>query len=473
MQNSRKQASRGRRFAVRNAGMLIAAAIALFLALSFFLIPDFFSLKYDSRAAVAEVASSSGSQEVRHEPVQDGSGHVLSPSSVKALYMTSWVAGSPDIRGHILGLLDTTEANAVVIDIKDYTGMISFETGDPDLDGSGCIERRIRDLPDLIAGLHAKGIYVIGRVAVFQDPCYVKNHPEVAVKRKSDGAVWKDDKGLAWVDMGSEDAWAYAVKIAKASHALGFDEINFDYVRFPSDGNMKDISFVSGNIPKPEVFRNFFEYLDKELRGGKATYEAPVPQIVKTVGQNSMSSSSTASPATPVNISGTAKDPAFDAHFDLISGTSSAAVKARQAKISAGRGEDRVITSADLFGMVTTNKDDLGIGQVLENALPYVDYVYPMVYPSHYPPTWNGFKNPAANPYEVIQISMSAAMARARAQGLNPLKLRPWLQDFDMGATYTAEMVRKQIQATYDIGLTGWLLWDASNKYTPAALRAK
>ena len=126
--------------------------------------------------------------------------------------------------------------------------------------------------------------------------------------------------------------------------------------------------------------------------------------------------------------------------------------------------------SADLFGMVTTNTDDLNIGQVLENTLPYVDFVAPMVYPSHFPPTWNGLKNPAANPYDVIHYSMNKAVERAKAMGEDPLKLRPWLQDFNMGATYTKEMVRSQIQATYDVGLTSWMMWDPSNTYTEGSL---
>ncbi len=120
--------------------------------------------------------------------------------------------------------------------------------------------------------------------------------------------------------------------------------------------------------------------------------------------------------------------------------------------------------------MVTTNTDDLNIGQVLENTLPYVDFVAPMVYPSHFPPTWNGLKNPAANPYDVIHYSMGKAVERAKAMGEDPLKLRPWLQDFNLGATYTKDMVRAQIDATYDVGLTSWMMWDPANTYTEGSL---
>ena len=132
-----------------------------------------------------------------------------------------------------------------------------------------------------------------------------------------------------------------------------------------------------------------------------------------------------------------------------------------------------VPTSADLFGMVTTNTDDLNIGQVLENAAPYFDYIAPMVYPSHYPPNFNGWKNPNNYPYEIIKFSMGSAVTRLENASTTPLKLRPWLQDFDYGGDYDAADVRAQIQATYDVGLTSWMLWDPSNKYTREALKSE
>ena len=121
--------------------------------------------------------------------------------------------------------------------------------------------------------------------------------------------------------------------------------------------------------------------------------------------------------------------------------------------------------------MTTSNYDDLGIGQVLEDALTYFDFVYPMVYPSHYPANFNNWKNPSEKPYEVILYAMSKAVSRANVASTSPNKLRPWLQDFSINGTkYTAEMVREQIKATYDSGLNGWLLWNASNVYTVPAL---
>ena len=326
--------------------------------------------------------------------------HIKTPEPVKAIYMTSWVASTPSIAKKVIEVVDTTEANALVIDIKDYTGNVSFVSGDPRLADEGVEENRIKNIKEFIGELHKKNIYVIGRVAVFQDPHLVKKRPELAVKTASNkNTVWKDRKGITWLDAGSQEVWDYAVLIGEVSYDVGFDEINYDYIRFPSDGNMKDIYYpISEGKSKPEVLKSFFSYLNDTIR------------------------------------------------------------------------KKGIPISADLFGMVTTNTDDLNIGQVLENTLPYVDFVAPMVYPSHFPPTWNGLKNPAANPYDVIHYSMGKAVERAKAMGEDPLKLRPWLQDFNLGATYTKEMVRDQIQATYDVGLTSWMIWDPSNTYTPGGL---
>lgn len=332
--------------------------------------------------------------------------HIKTPDSVRAIYMTSWVAGTPSLRANIVKLVQETEINSLVIDIKDDTGKISYEVMDPELKAVGSEEIRVRDMREFIGRLHADDIYVIGRVASFQDPFMAKNNPEFAVKRASDGAVWRDRKGLTWMDAGSKGHWEYLARIAKDAYAAGFDEIQFDYIRFPSDGNMADIFFPHSNGKvKHEVIKEFFAYLDTELRG------------------------------TGLKI------------------------------------------SADLFGMVTTNTDDLGIGQVLEDAFPHFDYISPMVYPSHYPNGFNGYKNVNAVPYEVVKFAMDGAVRRLKHYNAvvasTTVELRPWLQDNDYPVPYTPAMVRAQIQATYDSGLDSWLLWDAGNTYTKAALLPK
>ncbi|MBX4189041.1 putative glycoside hydrolase, partial [Candidatus Parcubacteria bacterium] len=330
--------------------------------------------------------------------------HIAPPVGLKAIYMTACVAATPSWREHLKDMIKESELNAVVVDIKDYTGTISFVDKDlqPESPG-GC---RVKDMQEFVDELHQDNIYVIGRITVFQDPFYAKTHPDLAVKSKASAGVWKDHKGLAFIDVGAKPYWDYVISLAQTSYELGFDEINFDYIRYPSDGNMKDTDYTwtVGTSTKAEMVKSFFEYLHDNLK------------------------------------------------------------------------DTGVKTSADLFGLVTVAQDDLGIGQVLENALPNFDYVDPMVYPSHFAPGTNGYRNPADNPYEIIKYSMAGGVAKEEALNIKlgiatstPSKLRPWIQDFDLGATYDAAKVRAQIQATYDVGLTSWLSWDASNKYTPEA----
>ena len=390
----------------------MALAGATFISL-IFIFPYFFDVTYSAPSFLKESVVN-----VAQVPVFLVT-HLKTPEPLKALYMTSCVAGTLSWRDSLKKLIETTELNAVVIDIKDYTGSVSFK------ETSKCF---INDLRAFISELHVRNIYVIGRISVFQDPAYTKLFPELAVKKKSDGEVWKDYKGLSFIDVGARPYWDYIVDISKEAYALGFDEINYDYVRYPSDGNVADTlyTWTTGTTTKTEMLKSFFEYLHNELKD---------PSTRSTDSES------------PRGIRGA---------------TSSGQVP---------------VLSVDLFGMTMTVTSDMNIGQVLELALPYFDYVSPMVYPSHYPATWNGFANPAEYPYEVVKISMSSAVKRETAwnllQGLastTPSKMRPWLQDFNLGATYGPDKVRAQIQATYDVGLTSWMLWNAGNKYTISAL---
>ncbi|PIR89380.1 MAG: hypothetical protein COU07_00575 [Candidatus Harrisonbacteria bacterium CG10_big_fil_rev_8_21_14_0_10_40_38] len=401
------------------------------------------------------------------------------PKIIKAIYATGWSAGNQQKVQYFIDLIKKTELNAIVIDIKDYSGYVLYNTELEAPIKYHAVDVRIPHLNSLIKQFHDEGIYVIGRLSVFQDPRLSLARPDLAIKSLSTGGVWKDRKGLSWIDPASEDAWAYNASIAKEVFDRGIDEVNFDYIRFISDGDLADATypFWDQKTARKKTIESFFAYLRKTLSS------------------------------------------------DII--------------------------SADLFGLVTVAYDDLGIGQYLEAALPYFDYIAPMVYPSHYQSGFRGFKNPADHPYEVVYESISGAVERIRklyialapptptpiqtpTPTLSPTPtpdefmeptpspssstsptptptptpteepkpkvrlatLRPWLQSFDLGAIYTPETIRKQMQATYDAGrdaatcatqfpkpestsmppitvddlypcapVTGWMLWSPSNIY--------
>jgi hypothetical protein len=393
--------------------MIVGLAAAGFFSVSYFGIPRTATINYNDSGAspIFNTGNSQDSQsgtDEKHEEIFVAT-HIETPEAVKALYMTSWVAGTADFRNKLVKLIDETEINSVVIDIKDYSGKVAFEVHDPLIKEIGSQEIRIPDIRQFIKMLHEKGVYVIGRVSVFQDPHLVGKRSDLAVKRESDGEIWKDYKGISWLDAGSKEVWEYMVALGKESYSNGFDELNFDYVRFPSDGNMNDIYYpfseekvlADPDYGKAEVIRDFFAYLSEGLKGSG------------------------------------------------------------------------VVLSVDLFGMVTTNPDDLNVGQVLEYAEPYFDYIAPMVYPSHYPRGFNGWQNPNHYPHEIVKFSMDSAVKRLIAASSTPDKLRPWLQDFDYGGNYGVAEVRAQIQAVYDAGLTSWMIWSPSNIYTTEALLKK
>ncbi len=434
-------------------GILFLGSIA-----AYFLLPEVFAAPYTSAGKYKKETTASQKKETKTVAEEEAiittplladiPRYIATPKAVKAIYMTQCVAGTPSFREKLITLADETEINSIMIDIKDFSGGIGFQTENPALLPFVSDRCRADDMRALIARMHEKGIYVIGRITVFQDPLQTKAHPERAVQSASTGGVWKDNKGLSFIDVGTQEHWEYIVELSRESRLLGFDELNYDYVRYPSDGNMKDARFRDMNgRTKAEVLETFFAYLAKRV-----------------------------------------KDPAL---------------------YGAGVGVPAI--SADLFGMTTTNTDDLNIGQVLERALPYFDYVAPMVYPSHYPPNFNGWKNPNSVPYELIHFVMKEGVRRTIATstpihwlGGEPIyreekvstgtsttetkkvftglyskpaydaqKLRPWIQDFDYGGNYDVAEVRAQIKATYDVGLTSWMLWAPSNIYTRGALRVE
>jgi hypothetical protein len=157
----------------------------------------------------------------------------LSPFSPKGLYLSFWGAGHGGLRGAALKLIEETELNALVIDVKGDLGLLSYPSGIP-LAGSIGAQKTItlRKLPDLIRSLKEKGIYTIARIVVFKDSPLAEARPDLAVRR-ADGTPFRDREGLGWVDPFATEVWDYNIAVAEEAARMGFDEVQFDYVRFP------------------------------------------------------------------------------------------------------------------------------------------------------------------------------------------------------------------------------------------------
>ena len=337
------------------------------------------------------------------------------PAVFKGIYLSFWSASVSSRIDNAIQLAQQGLINTVVIDVKDAQGRVGFDSTVPQVIEYRARERIIGDLSALVRKLHAAGLHVVARMVMFNDPKLARARPELAVHSKallsetgaqlSAETFWYDERSLLWVDPGSRQAWDYNIAIAKDVLSRGVDELNFDYIRFPSGGSLSDMHLpvTAEDGPKRDVIRSFFVYLRKQLPDARL--------------------------------------------------------------------------SADLFGLVTVARDDLGIGQVMEDALPYFDAFCPMVYPSHYAKGFRGFQNPAEHPYEVVNYSLRLAIERLRTRSGTATRrasLIPWLQDFNIGAEYDADMVRAQIQAVVDALGTdyrGFLLWSPKNRYSTDALR--
>ncbi|MDR1417691.1 MAG: putative glycoside hydrolase [Endomicrobium sp.] len=315
---------------------------------------------------------------------------------IRGIHLSAWVSGSKKYRETITDLFNNTELNTAVIDIKEYEGNV-YINGIKDVNTYSLYESAMPDIEQYIKQLKEKGIYTIARIVVFRDNAMSRKKPELAVKNP-DGTIWTDRRNVAWLDPYNKEAWKYNLQIAKKAADIGFDEIQFDYIRFPSDGNTKNCRYSKPHSPTEasKALVGFLKEANNQL-------------------------------------------------------------KPKGTKIS-----------IDVFGLTTTANDDLGIGQKIIEMTEFVDYVSPMVYPSHYG-KWNyGIEEPNKEPYKIVYYSIEGALKR-----VSPEKLRPWLQYFTLGYKYGKNEVRAQMQACYDNKIGSWLLWNPRCIYTKDALKDK
>ncbi|MFZ5767706.1 MAG: putative glycoside hydrolase [Bacillota bacterium] len=311
----------------------------------------------------------------------------------RGIYVTSHVAGMPGRLEQLTAHIKGSGLNAMVIDLKDNSGTVPYPLPVPLLSEIKAVRPRIDDLPALVRHLKSQGIYLIARIVVFQDPVLVNARPEWAI-RDQQGKPWRDQHGWYWLNPYSRDVWEYNVDLAEQAVKLGFDEVQFDYVRFPDNPQRVARTAVLDNpegLTRTEAILAFLR-LARERLAGKA------------------------------------------------------------------------FLSADVFGLATTAADDMGIGQDFSAICQVVDYISPMVYPSHYyNPGIYGLPVPEADPYQVVKRALQDAKAKARG---TRAMIRPWLQDFSLRIPYGRAEVEAQIRAAHEEGIDQWLLWNPENVYT-------
>jgi hypothetical protein len=200
-------------------------------------------------------------------PVPAGE-RVPKPEAVRGIYIGAWSAGSARRMEQLLRLADATEVNTFVIDVKDATGETSYATQLPLARQVGADRTpKIGDIRGLLARLREHGIYPIARIVVFKDPLLATARPEWSIERE-DGSIWEDDNGVHWVDSYNRNVWDYNIELAREAIALGFSEVQWDYVRFPdvpSSYLLEAVYPAREGRSKTQGIREFMRYSRERL----------------------------------------------------------------------------------------------------------------------------------------------------------------------------------------------------------------
>lgn len=334
------------------------------------------------------------------------------PVQARGIYISAPAAGSGEIMEGILARIPGTEINAVVIDLKDDNGRVTCPMESPMVMETEASRPYVTDMAELVRRLKEDyGLYVIARVVAFRDPWLAEKKPEWCLKLP-DGTVFRDRSGLAWINPYREEVWDYLVEIGTQAAAMGFDEVQFDYIRFCTEKGVNDVVFDEADTrgrSKTDVITEFTAYASQQL---------------------------------------------------------------------APRG---VFVSADVFGAIIGSEVDAqSVGQIYVDMAKNLDYICPMIYPSHYGDGNFGIEHPDTEPYRTVLAALQGSareLAEAEQEGGDLAVVRPWLQDFtasylDHYIEYGPEEIQAQIQATYDAGYEEWLLWSAACSYTWDGLEA-
>ncbi len=343
------------------------------------------------------------------------------PENVKAVYSTGWVMGTPSLKSKMITSIKQYGYNAIVIDIKDESGQLSYNSSVQTALDIKASKRMIANIESLLKELHENNIYVIGRIVTFKDPTYASKISSIAYK-KSDGSIWKDYAGNSWPNPYNKSSWNYPIELAKEAATLGFDEIQFDYIRFPSsEGRVSQISygFEFGQKTKSDIIAEFLTKVMNELETFDVQISADVFGITtkrngdfENIGQDFSRISSIVDVVCPM---------VYPSHY---------------------------------------NFNEYGIAK--PDRSPYT-----LIYKSI---------QDAQKRYNDYIDSHSGDVSGDTSK-IHLAKIRPYLQDFTASwlgkgnyLTYGTNEVRAQINALHDLGIYDFTLWDPNNNYCYSAL---
>ena len=348
----------------------------------------------------------------------------------KGVYLSAAAAARQTTLEAILQLLDTTEINAVVIDVKDDIGNLTVDLGIPLAKEVGatleCTFTKDQ-FQTLLNTLKEHGAYLIARIAAFRDNIFAQAKQDCSLWCKADwgGKLYHDGifsgrQGYYWLEPDNPTVQQYLLDISQACVDMGFDEIQYDYVRFPTH-----------YIGRIEHYGGTGYYVDEAM----TIYNTEAAQV-------------------------------------RIDAVTSFVEKACRTLVPQG-----VFVSADVYGIIINSNEDAGnVGQDYAGLSKWLDYICPMVYPSHYTSPIYGVRYPDTDPYTIVKGAMTDSVWKLEDlvnSGEHCAIVRSWMQTFTADwladgtyLEYGGAELRKQIQAVYDAGYAEWILWNSSGNYS-------
>jgi hypothetical protein len=390
-------------------------------------------------------------------PITEKTVAVNKDFEVRAIYLTGIMAAS-DHGLRIIKHWREVGGNSVVFDIKDSDGSVNIPFEHPLL---GQHQVYIHDVPKFVHFVHQQNMHAIARIAIFRDERLVVNHPELAVQSRKNKTAWRENGKLVWTDPSNPKVQDYDIALAKYVAGLGVDEIQFDYVRFPAEGDQKDAQFVFQNEGTQSEAAQAAPEAQPDpcaeaTNAHVATGAFARPAMAKPSGT---STKPTPKPSAPCTAASKPKGPQ---RTDVIT----AFLKKAYAELH----PTGVLLSLDVFGVMAWQRQvDLAhTGQDIVGMAHYCDVLSPMIYPSHFFGMDN-IPHPGDEPAHFIGESMARFELITHPDGnlSTGVVIRPWLQAFHWRTkTYSPEYIKIQVETAKEKGGIGFLFWNAANDYS-------
>jgi hypothetical protein len=389
-------------------------------------------------------------------PIVEKTVPVAKDFEVRAIYLTGIMAAS-DHGIRIVRHWREVGGNAVVFDIKDSDGSITIPFEHPLL---GKHQIYIHDLPKFVHFLHAQNMHAIARIAIFRDERMVVEHPELAVQSRKTKQPWRENGKLVWTDPSQPKVQEFDIALAKFVAQSGADEIQFDYVRFPAEGDQKDATFIYQNehpeANQPQDSASAENGAGKDCSASASSNAAPKGQKNTAHGAS--------------RGAGGENQPAPEGRKNVCSSANrglqrSDVITAFLQKAYAELHPTGVLLSLDVFGVMAWQRpvDLAHTGQDIVGMAKYCDVLSPMIYPSHFFGMDN-FEHPGDAPEHFIGESMARFELITKGSGV---VVRPWLQAFRWRTkTYSPEYIKVQVATAREKGGIGFLFWNAANDYS-------